>query len=300
MLLALGRAVAVAACSAVVAGRGALPSSALSVRANDGWRVFWNSESAPVSFDTSRAALSKLVTWHRGMRSVEWSDLELAGTGEAWRTRLIVARIDPSRATIELDTAFSGTRAAWRVDRARAGVALAVNAGQFVQSMPWGWVMLDGHQFLPPGEGPLATTVSFSYDGGVHFTHGSTPPAHGVRWAFQSYPTILANGDVPEPLRQAGCGVDVGHRDARLAIGVDARGRLLIAMTRFDAFGVALSSVPFGVTTPEMAAVMGSLGARDAVLLDGGISAQMVFHDASGALHRWPGIRAVPLALIVR
>jgi hypothetical protein len=48
-----------------------------------------------------------------------------------------------------------------------------------------------------------------------------------------------------------------------------------------------------------MAAIMGALGARDAVMLDGGISAQLVLRDpASGQRRRWPGWRKVPLALI--
>ena len=71
-------------------------------------------------------------------------------------------------------------------------------------------------------------------------------------------------------------------------------------MTRFDALGEVAGSVPFGPTTPEMAAVMGALGACEAVMLDGGISAQMVLRDpSSGKRWRWPGLRKVPLALIV-
>ena len=92
--------------------------------------------------------------------------------------------------------------------------------------------------------------------------------------------------------------MDVAHRDARLALGIDVSGRLLIAMTRFDVIGRAFDRVPFGLTTPEMAAVMGALGAVDAVLLDGGISAQLLVRDASGIAHRWPGVRKVPLALV--
>jgi hypothetical protein len=43
-----------------------------------------------------------------------------------------------------------------------------------------------------------------------------------------------------------------------------------------------------------------AFGARDAVMLDGGISAQLMVRDAHGEAHRWPGIRAVPLAVIGR
>lgn len=70
-------------------------------------------------------------------------------------------------------------------------------------------------------------------------------------------------------------------------------------MTRFEALGGALSHLPFGLTTPEMAAVIGALGASRAVLLDGGISSQMLVHDASGEVHSWRGLRQVPLGLVV-
>jgi len=46
---------------------------------------------------------------------------------------------------------------------------------------------------------------------------------------------------------------------------------------------------------------MGAFGARDAVMLDGGISAQLLLRDqARKATHRWTGLRKVPLALIAR
>ena len=72
-------------------------------------------------------------------------------------------------------------------------------------------------------------------------------------------------------------------------------------MTRFDALGDVAQEVPLGPTTPEMAAIMGALGACDAVMLDGGISAQMILRSsADGAPLRWYGNRKVPLALIAR
>jgi exopolysaccharide biosynthesis protein len=47
-----------------------------------------------------------------------------------------------------------------------------------------------------------------------------------------------------------------------------------------------------------MAAIMGGLGARNAVLLDGGISSQLLIRD-SRTVHRWRGLRSVPLGLVV-
>jgi len=121
-----------------------------------------------------------------------------------------------------------------------------------------------------------------------------------AREAFQSYPLLLQNGAVPAPLREPGMGVDLTHRDARLALGTTADGRVIVALTRFDALGPSLGRVPFGLTSPEMAAVMGGLGCRQALLLDGGISGQLMVRQAGGTIRRWPGTRSVPLGLVGR
>jgi hypothetical protein len=49
-----------------------------------------------------------------------------------------------------------------------------------------------------------------------------------------------------------------------------------------------------------MAAVMGALGAQHAMLLDGGISAQLTISDSTGHARVWKGLRKVPLALVAR
>jgi exopolysaccharide biosynthesis protein len=92
--------------------------------------------------------------------------------------------------------------------------------------------------------------------------------------------------------------VNLQHRDARVALGELRDGRVLVAVTRFDGLGGALDALPFGLTTPEMAAVMGGLGARRAVLLDGGISGQLLLRDGDRT-HAWPGLRKVALGLLV-
>jgi len=106
------------------------------------------------------------------------------------------------------------------------------------------------------------------------------------------------DGVVPAALRREDAGVDLRHRDCRLALGVLRDGRILIALTRFDGLGGVLAPLPFGPTTPEMAALMGALGAQRAVLLDGGISGQLLVRDEDGATHLWEGWRRVPLGLV--
>ena len=285
--------------------RAALPPSSLAVWTGKAWREWWRSDDAPDRWRGPHDAVADAVRWRTAANGVEWGELRLAGTGEARRLRAVVVRIDPRVVRLRLDTAFtaSGERAAWTVDDARPDAIMAVNVGQFVRTLPWGWVVLDGHQFLAPGSGPLATAVAVDSSGTVRWIGpDSLKDANlrrGVAAAFQSYPTLLtADGEIPAPLREPGRGIDVEHRDARLGIGALADGRLLIVLTRFDAFGETLGSIPFGPTIPEFAALMGALGARQAVALDGGISGQMLVRDADGT-HTWRGLRKVPMALVV-
>ena len=274
----------------------------LAVRAAGGWHEWWSPDAAPARW-SGDGPLSRRIAWRRAADGVEWGELLLRGGGEAWRTRLVVARLDPARLRLSLDTAFEAGRSAWRIGSAPSDALFAANAGQFVHTMPWGWVVLDGRPYLSPGRGPLVSTVLIDSLGMVRWQHGVVPDAataRHVQWAFQSYPTLLIDGVVPGPLLGASVdAINLGHRDARLALGALADGRVLVVLTRFDALGDKLGLVPFGLTVPETAAVMGALGARHAVLLDGGISAQMMVRDR-GVARRWPGLRPVPLGLIAR
>jgi phosphodiester glycosidase len=285
-----------------------LPASTLAIRAAGRWHTWWRSSAAPTQWTAPHPGVAGAVRWRRAADGVEWGEIRLAGSGEAWRTKVVVVRLDPARVRLALDTAFTtgGERPAWTIERARPEAIVAVNAGQFPRTLPWGWVMLDGREMLAPGRGPLSAAVAIDSAGAVHWIPGDSladPAAaararRGIVAAFQSYPALLAGGAVPLALRGPDRGVDVAHRDARLAFGTLADGRVLIALTRFDGAGDALDFLPFGLTVPEMAALMGALGARDAVLLDGGISSQLRIRPESGAPIAWRGMRPVPLALI--
>lgn len=296
---------AFAAAAALALAGGPADAGSLAVRVRGAWRTWWRTEAAPARWSRPDSTFAAALHWRHAAPGVEWAEAELAGAAPAWRMRLVVARLDPARVrcSLALDLAGRDGRPAWTLDRAPTTALLAVNAGQFVQTMPWGWLVLAGAERLAPGGGPLATALAFDAGGRPHWLAAdSLAGARGhVRWAFQSYPTLLRyDGEVPEPLRAPGRGVDLRHRDARLALGEDRAGRLLVAITRYDALGPAAGALPIGPTTPEMAALMGALGARDAVMLDGGLSAQLLVREGDGGrTHRWPGLRKVPLALIV-
>jgi hypothetical protein len=277
----------------------------LSIARPRGWHPWWRADRAPERWSAADSLVTRALDWRPLADGIEWATGRLAGSAPTWRTRLIVVRIDPRRVrfSLELDRAQKTGHPAWTIDRAPPGALVALNAGQFVGSTPWGWVVVDGYQRLSPGAGPLSCALTVDGKGVVRWIAGDSLgrlPAD-VRTAFQSYPTLLeGDGAVPAALRTPGAGVDLRHRDSRLAIGETRDRHLLVVMTRFAALGEVAESVPLGPTTPEMAAVMGALGARRAVMLDGGISAQLLLRDpASGRRWRWPGWRKVPMALIV-
>ncbi|HEX6966915.1 MAG TPA: phosphodiester glycosidase family protein [Gemmatimonadaceae bacterium] len=288
-------------------GRHTGSRSALAVEQDGVWREWWRSDRAPARWSAARPEVARAIAWHHAADGVEWGEIRLAGDGEAWRVRAIIVRIDPRQTRFRLDTAFRHgiLGADWTIARAPREAIVAVNAGQFVGSLPWGWVVLHGREFLAPGRGPLSTAIVIDSSGAPRWVRAqeiaAARYAPGIVAAFQSYPTLLeGDGEVPPALRGAARGdIDLGHRDARLAIGTLRDGRVLIALTRFDALDGTLDFVPFGLTTPEMAALMGALGCQRAVMLDGGISSQLLVRERNGETHRWAGIRRVPLGLVV-
>ena len=317
-MMRFGALAVLVAASVFSSGPGGAQKAPLAVPDANGWRGLWRPDAAPPSrWAAADSALRVALRWKPGRAGIAYAEIPLRGDGEAWRTRAIIVRIDPARVRFRLDTAFRYSRdgggnmmrgAKWRIEDVTPAAIVAVNAGQFsatiLGSLPWGWVVSRGREWQPPGIGPLSSGVVFDSSGGVRFVPATAltaaDRARGVQWAFQSFPTLLeSDGNVPAALRDSASGVDLTHRDARLAIGTRRDGTVLIVMTRFDVFGPTLGAVPFGFTTPEMAALMGALGCAQAVMLDGGISAQMQLRDATGALQRWPGWRRVPMGLLV-
>jgi hypothetical protein len=280
---------------------------ALSVRVNGAWREWWHADRAPTRWTASSPVLASAIRWRAASPGIEWGDAELSAPGEGWRTKLVVVRIDPARHRFALQLGQGADFAPnWAVDSAGDSALVAVNAGQFGRMLPWGWLVNDGRELAGPGVGPLSMAVVFDSSGAVRFVAADSIAAERARGhianAFQSYPTLLTgDGDVPALLRSTvpSADIDLAHRDSRVAIGELRDGRILIAITRFNALGDAAARVPFGLTVPEMSALMGALGCRRAVSLDGGISGQLAVREPTGAVRKWTAWRFVPLGLLV-
>lgn len=305
---ALALTVGVAA-SAAFAASSALATAAprgLRLTESDGTQVEWWSETTAPQRWTGPGPLVSRAQWRRAHGGVSWAEFSVRGPGEASALVLVVVRIDPRQVQFSLQWASDreSGRPAWELSDAPGDAVIAVNAGMFTDALPWGWVVQGGSEVLPPGRGPLSSAFVVTKSGQVAMVDGdnlSQWRARGdVAAAFQTYPTLLSgDGNVPSQLRQ-GDSIDREHRDARLAIGLDREGNVLFALTRLDVALPGFDRLPVGLTVPEMAAVMGALGARQAALLDGGISAQLMLRDGAGGTREWKGMRRVPLALVAR
>lgn len=282
------------------------PPGALSVKTESGWETWWEPATAPTQWNAPLPAVVDRISWKQASPGVELGHFSLAGEGEAYRIRVLAARLDPSQLEFRLIKPADGRIFAgrWSVDESPAGALFAINAGQF-SDQPWGWVKVAGEERQAPGRGPLAPAIVVDSAGRVQMVEpDSIEAARGsALTAFQSYPTLLErNGVVPSPLRterteRTETSVDLTHRDSRIALGILRDGKVIVAMTRFEALGGALENLPFGLTTPEMSAVMGALGCARAVLLDGGISSQMLV-QVEGKRETWSGWRRVALGLV--
>jgi len=227
----------------------------------------------------------------------------MAAEGPLSVVRAITVRLDPRRVRFALDRRSRdyGMSGDWSIDRLPPEGVVAFNAGQFAGGAPWGWLVRDGIELQPPGTGSLG--MAFVVDGAGNVSlvmPGELPAARTrARLAFQSYPALLVDGQTPWEIQAPGRGVDLSHRDSRLAVGILPNNGVVVALTRFAGLGSQAETFPWGPTVTEMATFMKSLGCERAMLLDGGISGQLAVRERDGSVKRWSNWRAVPLGLIV-
>ena len=244
--------------------------------------------------------LSGVAVWEPVRPGVWQRESRMAGAGALAPVRAIAVRIDPRRVAFSLGPAEHGRP--WTIDSLGTLDAVGFNAGQFRTSGSWGWVVRDGIELQPPGSGSVVMAFVVDSSGVPSLVDQSELSARRghVRLAFQSYPALLVgNGSLPWELQESGRGVDLTHRDSRLALGIRDDGSVVVVLTRFTGLGRGAGEMlPWGPTVPEMAAYMRALGCRRAMLLDGGVSGQLVVRSENGALRRWPNWRQVPLGLV--
>ena len=243
------------------------------------------------------------LAWQAAAAGVWRAEAAMASDGPLATVRVAAVRLDPRQVRFELVSLLrdQATRGAWTVDSLPAGALAGFNAGQFTGPMPWGWLVQDGHEVQPAGSGSLAMAFVVDDSGRARLLQPHELPGERRRavLAFQSYPALLVGrGEPPRELAAKGRGVNLEHRDSRLALGLLEDGCVLVALTRFTGLGPAGERLPWGPTVGEMAVWMRGHGCTRAVLLDGGMSGQMAVHATDGSRTRWRNLRPVPLALV--
>lgn len=238
----------------------------------------------------------------QGDAALKWATWNMVLGPRRISTRMIVVDVDPARVALSLDLARNGRDLLpWTLDAAPDTALLAMNAGQFTDEGPWGWVVHRGRVWQAPGSGPLSGAFVVDSAGRVRIIAGRAidrlQAAGPIHEALQSFPLLLEQGRPSRVLCDPTATLDRDHRDIRLALGVRADGHVLVALSRYDGAGRFAERLPIGPTTMEMAEVMRRLGAVDALMLDGGLSAQLLLRQG-GVTHRWDGLRSVPLALV--
>ena len=252
---------------------------------------------------SARAVVALGVLWQAVHPGVWQAELPMAAEGPLSVVRAVVVRLDPRavRFTLDRRSRDYGLSGDWSIDRLPPTGVVAFNAGQFSGGAPWGWLVQDGGEVQPPGTGTLGMAFVVGEGDEVSLVMPGELPAVRTRaaQAFQSYPALLVDGVMPWELRAPGRGVDLAHRDSRLAIGITSDNSVVVVLTRFTGIGSAAERFPWGPTAPEMASFMKSLGCERAMLLDGGISGQLAVRRPDGSVTRWSNFRAVPLGLVV-
>lgn len=272
-----------------------VPVASLDVRVDGEWRA-WQMfvVDAPAKRDPT---LARAIAWRDSAAGVRVGDFEVRVSGKMLRNSIAVVELDPSRFVFSLvPTPPDGRRTADEIIR-DSSVVLVTNTGLFrPDGTPQGLVLVDGVRRSALAGWLDAVVVFEGGAPGVTTIQGARSLPVGTS-AFQTLPWLVRDGRV---VLGTGSGVRLSrtHRDRRITLCLGSDGLVRLALSNFEFMGQDAGRVPIGLTIPEQALVASALGCRDAVALDGGISAQLAVRVSR--VHRMPGWRRVPLLMVVR
>ena len=269
----------------------------LQVRAGGVWTP-WR-DAAPGSAATREPLFDRAVTWTDSAPGLRSGSFEMRTGDGRLRNSIAVIELDPARFRFGLGiTAPDGRTSAEDWLRRDTTLVLTSNTGLFRENgTTQGLVLIDGTRHSSLAGWLDAVVVLDGSSLRITDVAGARTLPAGVS-AFQTLPWLVRDGRVAFGA-SSGLRLSRTHRDRRITLCLGADGPVRLMLSNFEAFGVTAGRVPIGLTIPEQAALAAGLGCRDAVALDGGISAQIAFR-ASGREVSMPGWRRVPLMLLVK
>ena len=269
----------------------------LQVRAGGVWTP-WR-DAAPGSEATREPLFDRAVTWTDSAPGLRSGSFEMRTGDGRLRNSIAVIELDPARFRFGLGITPPDARTSaedWlRLDTT---LVLTSNTGLFRENgTTQGLVLIDGTRHSSLAGWLDAVVVLDGSSLRITDVAGARTLPAGVS-AFQTLPWLVRDGRVAFGAT-SGLRLSRTHRDRRITLCLGADGPVRLMLSNFEVFGATAGRVPIGLTIPEQAALAAGLGCRDAVALDGGISAQIALR-ASGRIVRMPGWRRVPLMLLVR
>jgi exopolysaccharide biosynthesis protein len=271
------------------------PAPGLEVRVAGAWRP-WPAF-GPGAAAAPAPPLAEATAWRDSAPGLRIGAFEVRTAEGLLRNSVALVEIDPARWRFGLEAAPAWERRSaedWL--RADTGLALAVNTGLFRENgRPIGLVVMDGDRRGTPVSW---LDVMVVLENGVPRLASTQAPLNAGASAFQTLPWLVRDGRVALGVT-SGVRLSRTHRDRRITLCLGGDGLVRLLLSNFEVFGATVGRVPVGLTIPEQAALAAGAGCRDAVALDGGISAQIAARTG-GHLVRMPGWRKVPLMMVLR
>lgn len=268
----------------------------LELRVGGQW-VSWRGY-VPLATATRDSLLARAVSWRDSQPGLRVGDFEVRTAEGLLRNSVAVVELDPARFRFALASAPDwARRSADEWLRRDSTLVLAVNTGLFRENgTPQGLVLVEGER--RSGLAGWLDAVVVLDEAGPRTTDVAGARGLGGVSAFQTLPWLVRGGRVVFGV-SSGARLSRAHRDRRITLCLGDDGLVRLLLSNFEVFGATAGRIPVGLTLPEQAAVAAGAGCRDAVALDGGISAQVAVRGATGLI-RMPGWRKVPLMMVVR
>jgi len=229
--------------------------------------------------------------WEPALPGLEIRTLRLGREKDLASFKLQAVRVSPSEFAIEVIRLTPKESSRMRPAEIMASRnALALINGPFFDHMEQslGLLVIDGRVInKKPRRG--ADAIFFVKDGRPRIATREDFPHTDVDFAIQTGPWLVRDGARIEGFQRPWL------VDRRSALGLDAQGRLLLAVTDAAINGLSLYELSHLLARPESG---GGLGCVDAVNLDGGTSTQMML-SAGDARIRVRGFKRVPVFLLV-
>ncbi len=202
------------------------------------------------------------VEWGEVTEGLERAVLPLRRPPNPLEVPLRLLRIDPARQQVIVAHLPDFARADVAEIARANGMVAAINASYFSDEGPIG-LLIEGGQQLHPQSAKWAAHLLIDRAGAIRIVNRKQAKTTGAIWAIQGFPAIMSGGTIFSYIK-SGSSFNVLEVDRRSAACLTADGRLLLLATD--------SGLVNGLSFYELGTVMGGLGCRDAMGLDGGSS----------------------------